>query len=223
MALRGMAGRSTLEQFAARLGGLCEQRGDAHEAQDDDDPNNGGGDAQEVADQGRTTVTRYGTPGPRGGAPAVVSKRRARAHVRVEADGNDRPIRQRDSLRVRRLWRRVGRAPLAGAAAEPWATWATAILRPRLSDVGGLSLGGSARRVSDHRAGLEIRTTPWCVRIRVATCTSDGIVRPLCEYRLGYAEMHHTLPRRRYLADSCSAALTAAATSRFLTCSLAST
>jgi hypothetical protein len=49
MALRGMAGQSTLEQFATPYGGLCEQREDAHEAQDDDDPNNGGGDGREVA------------------------------------------------------------------------------------------------------------------------------------------------------------------------------
>ena len=49
MALRGMAGRSTLEQFATPYGGLCEQPEDAHEAQDDDYPNNGGGDEREVA------------------------------------------------------------------------------------------------------------------------------------------------------------------------------
>ena len=47
MALRGMAGRSTLEQFATPYGGLCEQPEDAHEAQDDDDY--GGGDEREVA------------------------------------------------------------------------------------------------------------------------------------------------------------------------------
>ena len=42
MALRGMAGRPTPEQFATPYGGLCEQREDAHEAQDDD-PDDGGG------------------------------------------------------------------------------------------------------------------------------------------------------------------------------------
>jgi hypothetical protein len=41
MALRGMAGRPTPEQFATPYGGLCKQREDAHEAQDDDDPNDG--------------------------------------------------------------------------------------------------------------------------------------------------------------------------------------
>jgi hypothetical protein len=44
MALRGMAGRPTPEQFATPSGGLSEQREDAHETRDDDDPNDGGGD-----------------------------------------------------------------------------------------------------------------------------------------------------------------------------------
>ena len=168
-------------------------------------------------------MTRYGAPGRRGGAPAVVSKPGEPARtfawkLKETIDRFANAIRYGYGVYGGEDGHHWQQPLLSGVGYVGYGDPAA-----RLPDVGGLSLGGSARRVSDHRAGLEIRTTPWWVRIRVATCASDGIVRPLCEYRLGYAEMHHTLPRRRYLADSCSAALTAAATSRFLTCSLAST